>query len=144
MLEDLLARIELYFGIESEKVMEKLKAEGADNRKGSWTDYFSSLIKKATSYALRKGSKVVQNTGYATMLSPAFAMLTWAIIGGSATSPFKGGVDIKSILIPIVAFTVPYMLDSMAESIERSDFKTMLEGWAEQFEMINDSLRKFG
>ncbi len=53
-------------------------------------------------------------------------MLTWAIIGGSATIPWKGGMDIKSLVIPIVAFTVPYMLDSMAEGIERSDFKVML------------------
>jgi len=60
------------------------------------------------------------------MLSPAFAMLTWAIIGGSGTIPWKGGMDIKSLVIPIVAFTVPYMLDSMAEGIERSDFKVML------------------
>lgn len=60
------------------------------------------------------------------MLSPAFAMLTWAIIGGNSKIPFQKGMDIKSLLIPIVAFTVPYMLDSMAESIERSDFKVML------------------
>jgi hypothetical protein len=94
--------------------MEKLKAEGAENRKGSWGGYFSSLVKKATSYALRKGSKVVQNTGYASMLSPAFAMLTWAMIGGSATLPWKGGIDIKTLIIPVIAFTVPYMLDNMA------------------------------
>jgi hypothetical protein len=94
--------------------MEKLKTEGADNRKGSWTDYFASLIKKASSYALRKGSRVVQNTGYASVLSPAFAMLTWAIIGGSSTLPWKGGIDIKSLIIPVIAFTVPYMLDNMA------------------------------
>jgi len=48
------------------------------------------------------------------MLSPAFAMITWAIIGGSATLPWKGGIDAKTILIPIIAFSVPYMLDSMA------------------------------
>lgn len=123
--------------------MEKLKAEGADNRKGTWGDYVSSLIKKVASYTLRKGSKVVQNTGYASMLSPGFALLTWAIIGGNSTIPWKSGIDIKSLLIPVVAFTVPYLLDSMAENIEKSDFKTMLEGWAEQFEIINDSLRKF-
>jgi len=138
-----LSRIELYFGIKTESIMEKLKTEGADNRKGSWTDYFFSLMKKSTSYALRKGSRVVQNTGYASVLSPAFAMLTWAIIGGNSTLPWKGGMDIKSLIIPIVAFTVPYMLDNMAETIERSDFKAMLESWAEQFEKINDSLRHF-
>ena len=94
--------------------MEKLKTEGADNRKGSWGEYFASLIKKSSSYALRKGSRVVQNTGFAAVLSPGFAMLTWAIIGGSSTLPWKGGIDIKSLIIPIVAFTVPYMLDNMA------------------------------
>lgn len=117
LLEDLLARIELYFGIRSDKIMEKLKSEGADYRKGSWSDYFSSLIKKTLSAALRKGSKVVQNTGYATILSPAFAMLSLAIIGGNSVKTLKGGVDIKSWIIPIIAFTVPYMLDSMAETI---------------------------
>lgn len=94
--------------------------------KGTWGDYFSSLVKRASSYALRKGSRVVQNTGYASMLTPAFAMLSWAIIGGNSTLPWKGGIDIKSLIIPLVAFTVPYMLDSMAENIERSDFKSML------------------
>ncbi len=126
MIEDLLSRVELYFGISCDKIMEKLKEQGADNRKGTWAGYFSSLLKRTSSYALRKGSKVVQNTGYASMLSPAFAMLTWAIIGGSSTLPWQGGVDIKVLLIPLVAFTVPYMLESMAETIERSDFKAML------------------
>lgn len=51
------------------------------------------------------------------MLTPAFAILTWAIIGGSGTIPWKGGFDAKSLLIPVLAFTVPYMLDGMAESI---------------------------
>ncbi len=133
VIEDLLERIELYFGISCDRIMEKLKQEGAENRKGTWVDCFSSLLKKTTSYALRKGSRVVQNTGWASMLSPAFAMLTWAIIGGSSTLPWKGGIDIKSLLIPLVAFTVPFMLDSMAETIEKSDFKVMLRGWAEQF-----------
>lgn len=110
VLEDLLSRVELYFGIKTDSIMEKLKTEGADNRKGNWGEYFASLIKKATSYALRKGSRVVQNTGYASVLSPAFAMLTWAIIGGNSTLPWKGGPDIKSLIIPFVAFTVPYML----------------------------------
>lgn len=109
-----MSRVELYFGIKTETIMERLKTEGADNRKGTWGEYFASLVKKATSYALRKGSRVVQNTGYASVLSPAFAMLTWAIIGGNATLPFKGGIDIKSLIIPFVAFTVPYMLESMA------------------------------
>ena len=110
MLEDLLSRVKLYFGIKTESIMERLKTEGADNRKGTWGEYFASLVKKATSYALRKGSRVVQNTGYASVLSPAFAMLTWAIIGSSATLPWKGGIDMKSLIIPFVAFTVPYML----------------------------------
>ena len=48
------------------------------------------------------------------MLTPAFAILTWAIIGGSTTIPWKGGFDAKSLLIPVLAFTVPYMLDGMA------------------------------
>lgn len=110
VLEDLLSRVELYFRIKTETIMEKLKTDGAENRKGSWGEYFASLIKKTTSYALRKGSRVVQNTGYASVLSPAFAMLTWAIIGGNSTLPWKGGPDIKSLIIPFVAFTVPYML----------------------------------
>jgi hypothetical protein len=68
--------------------MEKLKTEGAEDRKGTWTNYFSSLVRRTTSFALRKGSRVVQNTGYATILTPGFAILTWALIGGSASLPF--------------------------------------------------------
>jgi hypothetical protein len=97
--------------------MEKLKSSGAEDRKGTWGSYFSSLFRRTISYAFRKGSKVAQNTGYASMLSPAFAMITWAIIGGSSKIPFTGMIDYKTILIPVLAFTVPYMLDSMAENI---------------------------
>ncbi len=117
VLEDVLSRLELYFGIRTESIMEKLKTEGASNRKGSWGDYLTSILKRATSFALRKGSRVVQNTGYASILSPAFAMLTWAVIGGNAGRPWSGGPDIKSLIIPIVAFSVPYMLEGMAETI---------------------------
>jgi hypothetical protein len=34
VLEDLLSRVELYFGIKTETIMEKLKTDGAENRKG--------------------------------------------------------------------------------------------------------------
>jgi hypothetical protein len=43
--------------------------------------------------------------------------LTWAIIGGSGSVPWSGGIDIKNIMIPAIAFTVPYMLDYVAEGI---------------------------
>lgn len=94
-----------------------MKTKGASDRKGGWGDYLVSLFRKTSSYGLRKCSKVVQNSYYASLLSPAFTILTWAIIGGSSTLPWSGGIDIKSFMIPAIAFTVPYLLDYVAEGI---------------------------
>ena len=44
-------------------------------------------------------------------------MLTWAIIGGTDTVPWSGGIDSKAFIAPIIALTVPYILENLAENI---------------------------
>lgn len=114
LTEDLLNRVHLYFDVPYKPIMEHLKNEGSQCRNGGWFSSLGSLIRKTSSYTLRKSSRVVQNSFYATCISPAFAMLTWAIIGGNSNLPWNGGVDPTAFLVPIIAFTVPYILESMA------------------------------
>jgi hypothetical protein len=73
-------------------------------------------MRKISTYTLRKSSKVIQNSFFAA-ITPAAALLTLAIIGGNASIPFKPTLDIKAIIAPIIAVTVPYVLDNMAESL---------------------------
>lgn len=70
-------------------------------------------------------------------------MLTWAIIGGNANLPFQGGFDYKTLIFPVIAYTIPYLLDNVAENIERKDFQLMLVNWAVQFSSTNASIRHF-
>ena len=44
-------------------------------------------------------------------------MLTLAIIGGSATLPWQSDINGKLLIAPIIAITVPYLLDGMASNI---------------------------
>ena len=85
----------------------------------SWGESFLSTIRKVGSYSLRKGSKAIQ-TSLITSVAPAAAMLTLAIIGGSASLPWKSDLDEKLLIAPIMAIVVPYCLDSMASSLERT------------------------
>ena len=82
----MLARIELYFDIKAPVIMEKVKSEGY-NGKMTWGESFLSMVRKISSYSLRKGSKAIQTTLF-TSVAPAAAMLTLAIIGGSASLPW--------------------------------------------------------
>ena len=82
---------------------------------------FNSAVRKLTSYTLRKSSKVIQSSFFTT-LAPATAMLTLAIIGGSATLPWKSDIDGKLLIAPMVALTVPYVLDGLASVVERKEF----------------------
>ena len=128
--QDLLERIELYFDIKTPMVIEKAKKEGMEsNNKRTFGDAFSSTIRNLASYTLRKGSKVIQGSFFTT-LAPATAMLTLAIIGGSATLPWESDLNGKLLIAPIVAITVPYLLDGLACSIERKEFLQKLEEWA--------------
>jgi len=115
--QDLLERVELYFDVKTPIVIEKMKKEGIEEKKGtSWSSSFSSMMRNMTSFALRKSSKIVQSTFF-TSLAPSLAMLTLAIIGGSATLPWKSDINIKLLIAPLMAISVPFMLDGLAATI---------------------------
>lgn len=112
--QDLLERIELYFDIKTPILIEKAKKQGVgtvDHR--TMANVFSSTLRNLASYTLRKSSKVIQ-TSFFTTLAPATAMLTLAIIGGNATLPWESDLNIKLLIAPLLAITVPYLLDGMA------------------------------
>lgn len=73
-----------------------------------------SNIKKLLSFGLRKGSKMVQTTFF-TAVAPGAIMLTLAIIGGSATLPWKSTINVNNLITIGAAAAVPFILDSMAD-----------------------------
>jgi hypothetical protein len=79
----------------------------------TWFSSMGSVFRNVTSYALRKSSKVIQSAFF-TALAPTAAMLTFAIIGGTATLPWKTDLNIKALLTPLIAVTVPFVLDTLA------------------------------
>lgn len=120
--QDLLERIELYFDIKTPMVIEKAKKEGVDlGSKRTWGESFFSAIRNVSSYTLRKSSKIIQSSFFTT-IAPAAAMLTLAIIGGSASLPFQPINQSKFLVAPIIAITVPYFLDGLASTIERKEY----------------------
>lgn len=103
-------------------VIEKAKKEGIDlGSKRTWAESFSSAIRNVSSYTLRKSSKIIQSSFFTT-IAPAAAMLTLAIIGGSATIPWQPTNQTKFLVAPIIAITVPYFLDGLASTIERKEY----------------------
>ena len=54
-------------------------------------------------------------------------MLTLAIIGGSATLPWESDINGKLLIAPMVAITVPYLLDGLASTIEKKEFIQKLQ-----------------
>ncbi len=78
----------------------------------------ASMMRNIASYALRKSSKIIQSSFF-TALAPSLAMLTFAIIGGTATLPWPSDINAKLLLAPLLAISVPYALDSLASTIER-------------------------
>lgn len=78
---------------------------------------FSSLVRNVSSYTLRKSSKIIQSSFF-TAVAPAAAILTLAIIGGT-NLPWKTDINSKLLIAPAIAITVPYLLDGLAEVIER-------------------------
>jgi hypothetical protein len=74
------------------------------------------MIRNVTSYTLRKSSKIIQSSFF-TAVAPAAAMLTLAIIGGSATLPFPSDLNAKLLIAPLIAISVPYALDGVASTI---------------------------
>ena len=130
MTQDLLERIELYFDIRTPVLIEKVKKEGIEQHKHrTFGEAFNSTLRNLTSYTLRKSSKVIQSSFFTT-LAPATAMLTLAIIGGSATIPWQSDLNGKLLVAPMIAITVPYLLDGLASTIERKEFVQKLSEWA--------------
>jgi hypothetical protein len=82
-------------------------------------------LRNITSYTLRKSSKVIQSSFF-TAVAPAAAMLTLAIIGGSATIPWQSDINGKLLVAPVVAIALPYLLDGLASNIERKEFMQKL------------------
>lgn len=70
-------------------------------------------------------------------------MLTLAIIGGSASLPWESDLNGKLLVAPIIAITVPYLLDSLASTIERKEFIEKLEVWAISLSSVSNSIAKF-
>ena len=68
-----------------------------------------------------------------TAMAPAAAMISFAIMGGTATLPWKTDLNINSFIPALVVMVVPYLLDSLAESIEKNQVYNVLESWAQSF-----------
>ena len=140
--QDLLNRIDLYFNIKTPTVIERLKKEGIDNSKGGWFDMFAKNVKSLSSIALRKGSKMVQ-ANFFTAMAPAAAMVTFAIMGSTSTLPWKTDINLNAFIPAMMVMVVPYMLDSMAEGIEKNKMYGILENWAQCFEKMSANIRKY-
>ena len=108
--------MELYFKVTTPHIVEKVRIEGFQSEKDSWSGTMVSYFKKLVSYSLRKGSKVVQSTFW-TALAPTALMLTFAIMGGTASLPWKTNIDINSLLPALGVIAIPYALDSMADTV---------------------------
>jgi hypothetical protein len=75
------------------------------------------MVRNVSSFALRKSSKIVQSSFF-TAIAPAAAMLTLAVIGGKTFS-LKPAANANLLIGPLMAITIPYLLDGLASSIER-------------------------
>jgi hypothetical protein len=78
-----------------------------------------------------------------TGVASTAAMLTLAIIGGSATLPWPSVINGKLLIAPVVALAVPYLLDGLATTIERKEYMQKLEEWAVTLEKVGGSIAKF-
>ena len=70
-------------------------------------------------------------------------MLTLAIIGGSATLPWESDINGKLLVAPMIAITVPYMLDGLASTIEKKEFIQKLQEWTITLDQISANIVKF-
>ena len=96
--------------------MEKVRLDGFKTEKDTWSGTLVSYFKRMMSYSLRKGSKIVQSTFWSA-LAPGAIMLTLAIMGGTATLPWKTTLDINSFIPAVAVIAIPYALDSMADTV---------------------------
>ena len=54
-------------------------------------------------------------------MAPSAFILTLAIISGSATLPWKSVINGQLLITPIIALTIPFVLEGLASTIERSE-----------------------
>lgn len=85
---------------------------------------------------------MVQSTFF-TAVAPGALMLSLAIIGGTATLPWKTTLTTNNLITAAAIVAVPFILDSMADEVEKADYKAKLKRWALTFESLADSIRKF-
>lgn len=71
-----------------------------------------------------------------TAVAPAALMLTLAIMGGMSNIPWEGAMTTKNLITSAAIVVVPFMLDSMAETVEKVDYKVKLKNWALTFESL--------
>jgi len=71
-----------------------------------------------------------------TAVAPAALMLTLAIMGGMSNIPWKGAMTTKNLITSAAIVVVPFMLDLMAETVEKVDYKVKLKNWALTFESL--------
>jgi hypothetical protein len=91
-----------------------------------------SGVLKLISFGLRKGSKMVQSTFF-TAVAPGALMLTLAIMGGTATLPWKTTLTTKNLISAAAIVAVPVILDSLADTVEKTDYRVKLKNWALTF-----------
>ena len=70
-------------------------------------------------------------------------MITMAIIGGSATLPWESDINGKLLIAPMIAITVPYMLDGLASTVEKREMIQKIQEWTVTLEQIASSIAKF-
>lgn len=100
------------------------------------------MVRNVSSFALRKSAKIVQSSFF-TAVAPAAAMLTIAIIGGGSSLPWKPAMTSNYLIGPLIAITVPYLLDGIASNIERKEYMEVLEEWAVTLEEVAQNIAKF-
>jgi Na+(H+)/acetate symporter ActP len=71
-----------------------------------------------------------------TAVAPAALMLSLAVMGGMTNIPWKGAMTIKNLISSAAVVVVPFMLDSMADTVEKVDYKVKLKTWALTFEAL--------
>lgn len=75
-----------------------------------------SGVRKLLSFGLHKGSSMIQTTFF-TAVAPTALMLSWAIMGGMATLPFQGAINLKNLITAATIAAVPFILDTMASTV---------------------------
>ena len=70
-------------------------------------------------------------------------MLSLAIIGGNASLPWKPDLSINTLMPAMAVVAVPFILDGMAQTVEKTEISATLKRWALTFEALGDNIRRF-